>query len=348
MTGSANMSTKMTPDFNRLLTAIQFQEPDRLPLAELWVDPPVKSAFLSGVPEEILDCRKEGYDVEKDIEFWNMAGYDFIRITPRYEFPKSWLNHPEARLSTLKEYEAYPWPAQDRFDYSDIEKAAILLPEGMKIMASPQGGIFEEAWMTMGYENLMMALYENPELVQKVCDSIGATLLEMFKCFSRYDHVGGFWLSDDIAYTEGLILSPEMIRHYFFPWYEQYVAIAKESGKVFFFHSDGDLTPLLDDFIAMGFDAIHPIEPKAMDIIELKKRVGGRLALLGSVDLDFPLSRGKPEDVVQYIKKRIKAVAPGGGFAIGSSNSVTHYVPLENFQAMLDTVKEYGIYPIGI
>ena len=52
----------------------------------------------------------KGYDVEKDIEFWNMAGYDFIRITPRYEFPKSWLNHPEARLSTLEEYEKYPWP----------------------------------------------------------------------------------------------------------------------------------------------------------------------------------------------------------------------------------------------
>ena len=343
---SVQTKINQDPDFNRLLTAIHHAEPDRLPLAELWVDPPVKAAFLGDVSEEILDCRKQGYDVEKDILFWHQAGYDYIRIAPRYEFPKSWLDHPEARLSTMEEYEKYPWPSEEYFDYSDIEKAANFLPDGMKVIASPQGGIYEEGWLTMGYENFMLDLYDNPALIQKVCDSIGAALLKMFERFALYDHVGGFWFSDDIAYTEGLILSSEMIRHYLFPWYEKFTAIAKRSGKVIFFHSDGDLTPLLDDFIAMGFHAIHPIEPKAMDVVELKNRVRGKLALLGSVDLDFPLSRGTPEDVTDYVRKRIRESAPGGGFAIGSSNSVTHYVPLDNYRAMLDTVARYGEYPI--
>ena len=109
---------------------------------ELWIDPSVKSAFIGNTPEEVLDCRKKGYDVEKDIRFWAGAGYDFIRMTPRYEFPKCWLNHPEATLRTLDEYEKYPWPAEAQFDYSDMEKAASLLPPGMKVMASPQWGIF--------------------------------------------------------------------------------------------------------------------------------------------------------------------------------------------------------------
>ncbi len=85
-----------------------------------------------------------------------------------------------------------------------------------------------------------------------------------------------------------------------------------------------------------------------MDVIELKQKVRGRLALIGSVDLDFPLSRGTPVDVVEYVKKRISEAAPGGGFAIGSSNSVTYYVPLDNYWAMLETVQRYGKYPIQV
>ena len=339
---------KPGPDFNRLRSAVSYEEPDRLPLAELWIDPPVKAAFLGDVSAEVLDCRKESYEVQKDLEFWFKAGYDYMRITPLYEFPKSWMHHPDAHLTTLEEYERYPWPDLADIDYSHIERAARHLPQGMQLIASPQGGIFEEAWMVMGYETFMSQLFYSPELIEKVCDSLGRTLLGMFEKFATYPFVGGFWLSDDIAFSESLILSPEMIRKYLLPWYERFAAVAKEHRKMFFFHSDGRIQPMLDDFIAIGFDAIHPIEPKAMDIAEVKKTVKGKLALLGSVDLDFPLSRGSPDGVRSYVKKRIADIAPGGGFAIGSSNSVTHYVPLDNYRAMLDTVARYGGYPITI
>ena len=104
--------------------------------------------------------------------------------------------------------------------------------------------------------------------------------------------------------------------------------------------------PLIDDLIAMKVDAIHPIEPKAWDVAALKEKVKGKLSLLGSVDMDYPLARGTIEEVDEYIKKRIFEVAPGGGFAIGSSNSVAKYIPLTNYKAMLSAVKKYGRYPI--
>jgi len=337
------------PDFNRFLKAIRYEEPDHLPNAELWVDPPVKVAFLGEeIPENELDPRKPEYDVEKDIKFWHKAGYDYIRITPQYEFPKPWLNHPEAKLYSLEDYEKYPWPMEQDFDFSSIERAAQLLPDGMKVIGSAQGGIFEEAWLIMGYERFMEKIFEEPELIKRTCDSLGEALVKMFEKMASYEHVGALWVSDDIAYTEALILSPKMIRDLLLPWYEQMAAVAHRAGKPFIYHSDGDLTPLLEDFIAIGFDAIHPIEPKAMDIVELKSKVKGRLALIGSVDLDFPLSRGKPDDVRDYVKNRIREAAPGGGFAIGSSNSVTHYVPLENYRTMLETVEKFGAYPIHV
>ncbi|MFA4839039.1 MAG: uroporphyrinogen decarboxylase family protein [Candidatus Neomarinimicrobiota bacterium] len=329
------------PDFNRLATAVHYAEPDRLPLAELWVDAEVKATFLGDVSAAELDCREVGFNVAKDIEFWHKAGYDYIRLTPRYEFFQPWLKDTAAA-----DFDEKLDVFVKSIDYSDVEKAEKLLPPGMKVIFAPEGGIFEQAWMNLGYEKFMTDLFENPEYIGRVCNVIGAGVLAMYQKICKSDYVGGFWFSDDIAYTEALIMSPAAIRKYLFPWYERFAQLAKANGKLFFYHSDGNQTPLLDDYIAMGFDAIHPIEPKAWDIAELKKRVHGRLALLGSVDMDYPLVRGTTAEIREYVKKRIIDIAPGGGFAIGSSNSVAKYVPVENYRAMLKAVVDFGQYPI--
>lgn len=328
------------PDFNRLITAIRFSEPDRLPLAELWIDAEIKAAFLEDHSGTEFDCRRKGYDLAQDIRFWLSAGYDYLRLSPRYEFFQNWLKDPRC------DFAENTANFISSIDYSDLDRVAELLPGGMKVIFAAQGGIYEHAWINIGYENFMMGLFDSPEYIRNVCDSLGEALLAMYTRAAACEHVGGLWLSDDIAYTESLILSPEMIRKYLLPWYERFASLAHENNLPFIFHSDGNLIPLINDLIAIGIDAIHPIEPKAMDVVELKKRVQNKLALFGSVDLDFPLSRGTPSDVIKYVKKRIKEVAPGGGFAIGSSNSITTYVPIENYRAMLDTVMKYGKYPI--
>lgn len=330
---------KNEPDFNRLITAVKHQEPDCLPLVELWIDPEVKALFMQDSETE-YDCRKAGFDVHKDIQFWQAAGYDYLRLSPRYEFFQGWLKDPKT------DFQAEMMEFINSIDYSDIEKAVNFLPTGMKVIFAPQGGIYEHAWINIGYENFMMGLFEDPDYIRNICDSLGASLFAMYEKVIRSEHIGAIWLTDDIAYTEALIMSPDVIRKYLFPWYEKYAALAHEHEKLFFFHSDGNQEPLLDDYITMGFDAIHPIEPKAWNVVESKKRLRGKLALLGTVDMDYPLARGTVEEIREYVRQRILEIAPGGGFAIGSSNSVAKYIPDENFRAMLRAVDEFGHYPI--
>jgi uroporphyrinogen decarboxylase len=93
---------------------------------------------------------------------------------------------------------------------------------------------------------------------------------------------------------------------------------------------------------------LHPIEPKAMDIVALKCRYAGRLALMGNLDLAYPLSLGTPQEVATEVKRLLTRVAPGGGYCLGSGNSVPEYVPLANYQAMRETCLEYGGYPIQV
>jgi len=158
--------------------------------------------------------------------------------------------------------------------------------------------------------------------------------------------VKALWLADDIAYTEGLLFSPRIMRKHLFPWYKRIGDVAARYNKPFLFHSDGDLRPILDDLIDCGFNAIQPIEPKAMPIGELKRDYGKKLCLVGNIDLGSTLTLGTPEEVRAEVRDRIRLLAPGGGYCVGSSNSVTNYVPLENFRAMLEATYNYGCYPV--
>jgi uroporphyrinogen decarboxylase len=158
------------------------------------------------------------------------------------------------------------------------------------------------------------------------------------------------WYGDDLAYTESLLVSPKILRKYFFPWMEELAGIAHAAGMPFIMHSDGRLWQVLDDLIALGVNALHPIEAKAMDIYDLKRRYGQKLALFGNVDLGYALTEGTgtPEAIRAEVRQQIRELAPGGGYGLASGAGLTRYVELENFLAMRAALLEYGTYPIRL
>ena len=91
----------------------------------------------------------------------------------------------------------------------------------------------------------------------------------------------------------------------------------------------------MEDLVGCGVTSLHPIEPKAMDIAEVKRRMGGRLAVMGNIDVDL-LTRGSEADIRKRVREVVTVCQPGGGFFLGSGNTVANYVPLDNYLAMLD------------
>jgi len=158
------------------------------------------------------------------------------------------------------------------------------------------------------------------------------------------------WYGDDLAYTESLLVSPKILRKIFFPWVEELAGIAHAAGFPFIMHSDGRLWQVLDDLIALGVNALHPIEPKAMDIYDLKRRYGKKIAIFGNVDLGYALTEGTgtPEAIRAEVRQQIRELAPGGGYGLSSGAGLTRYVELENFLAMREALLEYGTYPIRL
>jgi len=344
------------PNFDRFRTAILRREPDRVPLGDMHADDEVMEAFL-GRPLASLDDR---------IAFWHQAGYDYaclpmgvmyaevvgqeLRRTDldtsyRADHTATWAEEGFGPLATDEGYADYAWP--DPADADIDQFRAVPLPDGMKLLAY-FGKIFTYTWMQMGLTGLSMALYENPDLVARVFRQFGERHMAIFERIIALPNLGGVWIADDMAYAEGMLVNPAILREHVFPWYRRMGAMCRERGLLFIFHSDGDIRPVIPDIIDAGFLAIHPIEPKAMDIRHLKRDYGDRLALIGNLDLKYTLTRGTPSEVRAEVRGLIRDIAPGGGYACGSSNSVTYYVPLENFNAMREATFEFGAYPISL
>jgi uroporphyrinogen decarboxylase len=102
----------------------------------------------------------------------------------------------------------------------------------------------------------------------------------------------------------------------------------------------------MDDIIDdVGIDAKHSFEDTFMPVTEAKRLYGDRIALLGGVDVDF-LCRATVDQVRDYVRNVINLCAPGGGYALGTGNSVANYIPVENYLTMLDEGRRCGTYPL--
>ena len=152
------------------------------------------------------------------------------------------------------------------------------------------------------------------------------------------------WTADDIAFKNGLLLSPKMFRERILPHVRK---VAESITIPWIFHSDGNLTAVLDDLVDLGIAGLHPVEPAAMDIRALQRRYGKRLCLVGNVDV-HTLGAGTPAQVEAEVLGLLRDVAPAGGYILSSGNSLASYCRVENIRVMVEAISRYGEYPIGI
>ncbi len=345
------------PDFDRLQTALFGGQPDRVPLLELSIADSVMEKFLGQPVKEISDR----------IEFFQKAGYDYIKLSPKIDMnpgkirpregerisastevtaERNWHASGQGIITTIEEFENFRWPKPEEVDYSDFEQVQKFLPDNMKIIGQ-YGDIFTWTWDFMGFETFSFALIDNPELVKLIFNKIGSIVLSLFETIVTFDHIGALFYSDDIAINTGLFVSPQVYRTYLFPWMKKIGDLCKQYDIPFIYHTDGDIWAVLDDLKACGVNALQPIEPQAMDIVELKQKRGKEFCLVGNVDVDL-LARGHKEQIMEQVKRLLKHVAPGGGYCLGSGNTVPEYVPVENYVTMIETADRYSNYPIDI
>ncbi len=351
---------KIKPDFERYMTALRCEQPDRVPLGDWHVDRLPKEKFLG----------KKIATLQDEVEFWHRAGFDFVTASSGILEPvrapegmttkgeavhteygdrvsREWAQEHEGVIRDWESFEKFTWPTVDDFDLSKWDVFDKILPSGMKAVFL-LGKIYTTVWMYMGAETFFNALRNNEELIGAMFEKVGRLQYETFLRVIEHPCVGAVLNPDDIAHNTGLLVDPKHLRKHLFPWYKKMGDVCRDKGLGFIFHSDGNCTEAMDDLVECGYHAFNPIQPNAMDIDAVKQKWGDKLCLIGNLNLDSTLTLGTVEDVRAEVYERIRTIAPGGGYMVASSNSVTDYVPLANMKAMFEATFEFGRYPINL
>jgi len=220
--------------------------------------------------------------------------------------------------------------------------------DGPYIIPSFQG-FFEHSWQPFGFETFSRLLFEQPDFIKRVLDDVEDFLNQIIEIMVNKYSVGLIMYYDDHGFKSGPIISPRHFKQLIFPKIKKLVKKCHDNGAKVILHSCGNVNKLLPQIIDAKFDALNPLEPSAsMDIFQIHKDHGDKLALIGNVDTIDLLAKGTPKQVEEYVKKEIKIIGPGGGLIIASSHSINPGISFENYKTMIDTTKKYGKYPIKI
>ena len=153
----------------------------------------------------------------------------------------------------------------------------------------------------------------------------------------------------DFSDSTGPMVSPQSIRKIFLPGMKRISDFVHRSGVRVMSHNCGNNWKIMDILIEAGYEAYQSIQSKTadMDLKRLKERYGNKMPLWGGINLEN-LIEGTPEENREDVIYALKYAAPGGGFILGTSNSVAYGSQYDNYMAALDTLHKYGSYPIKI
>ena len=110
-------------------------------------------------------------------------------------------------------------------------------------------------------------------------------------------------------------------------------------------HTDGAVSPILDDLAAIGMDVFNPVQPNVPghDPQELKDNVGERLAFWGAIDQQYLLPQGTAEAIEADVAEKIRILGAGGGYMCSPAHIVQADVSMENVETFIAAVKKNGV-----
>ncbi|GMU20727.1 MAG: hypothetical protein AMXMBFR13_08230 [Phycisphaerae bacterium] len=348
------------PDVGRVLTVLRRGRPDRVPLLELKLDEEVRSA-LAGEPlvswwaREVPERRRHA--IRQFVRLMHRLGYDAFWLPTNVPFrfttdaaadtaglsrgDRAWQSESAGPIQSWRDFEAYPWPTLADIDFGPAEEVARVLPDGMGCIGFCNG-VFEWSSWLMGLEPFALAIYDQPDLLRALVDRVGGLIEEVFKVWSQREQMVALWSGDDMGFKTATLISPQHLREYILPWHRRYAEIAHAQGKPYILHSCGNVREIMPDLVEdVRIDAKHSFEDTIQPVEEFHRLWHRRVAAIGGLDVDL-LARGTEADVVRRTESILAVCAPTGGYAAGSGNTVTNYVPIDNYLAMVETVHRYN------
>ena len=347
----------------RVLTAVQHKEPDRVPLFYRDV-PEVNARLLKELNLPDSEALMRHLDIDfrwvapeyvgpslgeaKSSRIKNILGVEFYYV-PFSDSGGYWeaAAHPLADWEEPAALDDYPWPSPDWFDYSTL-KDQIKKHENYAIMTAPgyaTPGVLDAVQSLCGVEKAWGDMLINPKffeaLVQKLLDFYLPFVEKMLEAAGG--KIDFFRVGDDFGTQRAPLIAPEVYRGLMKPALKALTEVAKRHGAYCYLHSCGAVRPLISELIDTGFDVLDPLQVKAAGMVpsELKAEFGERLCFSGGVDEQELLPKGTSQQVKEGVYSLLDVMAPGGGFFIGPTHNFQVDIPTENIVAMYEAARDW-------
>jgi uroporphyrinogen decarboxylase len=301
----------------RILKTLNFEEPDRPPHFEIMFELE-KEAFGLQFPNRAIwsTC-----SLSKKQRLIAVCMEIYVRIVERY------------RWDALAVF----WPWSDPDGVIAARKTF-----GNRILIGSIVG--DTTWSIENMRDWMqfsLDLVDHPERIHAAAEE--KTLRAMTN-FDRLIDAGAEFIHivNDVAFNQGPFISPRQFSEFVAPYLARQVQHIKERGALPFVHTDGNIMPILDDYLSLGAACFQSVDPMAgMDIAEMKRRCHRRMALMGNVQCSL-LQDGPKEAIRHSALYCLENASPGGGYIFGTSNTIFAGMPLDNYEYMLSVYDEFN------
>lgn len=359
----------MTPR-QRYLATLAHQKPDQVPL-EMSVRPEVMTRlqkhYKVDTGEEVLkilqadNCRwgspiVKYADFEKRVN--GQRGGRGVIVHDERTFEDAWgvveragsdgkyLEWVDGPLVKTDDLDSFAWPDESCVldDPTLAGRVAKFKADGYWVIGG--GGVhpFKQSWHMRGFENFLCDYIANPQFVEAMYERF----LRFNLAICRKSAAAGvdmieYW--GDVAMQDRMIVPPEQWRRLDKPMWTRLIRetrLVKPDMK-FFFHSDGDVRPIIGDIIECGFDILNPIQPECVNPGLIKQQWGDKVTLDGGGSVQRTLPRGTVADVRREVDFLMTTCAYNGGFILRPSNVSPYDTPVENVVAFYEMARDYDL-----
>lgn len=361
-------SIPVVPDWEGFVRCLRREgTPERTHFIELIIDGEVQDLICQRFG--LLDGLNPGdpfFKYQRQIALRSFLGYDYVVIPGsvgesldsalvrdnlvtvdtaalQRQGGRSYVNEHRGPISTWEEFETYPWPDPASYTTRALEWFQENLPDNMCMIGGLVGSIYENISFLMGYETLCYALHEQRDLVAAVSKKLVEMYLAELERILQFDRVKVIWGSDDLGFKTSTLISPKDLREFVLPGHRKLAQRAHAAGRLYLMHCCGKLDVIMEDLLEdVRIDGKHSFEDTIEDVCDVKARFGSRMALLGGIDVDF-LCRASEAEIRQRVRHTLSCCLPGGGFCLGTGNTVANYIPVENYLIMLDEGRRFRL-----
>lgn len=285
---------------------------------------PVNTGLCGGYPETVLEDTPEH-------RLWRDGLGRTMKLPKGYATLALPLDYPVRDMHDWLRLKPWYQFSQDRFADDWLATAQSCLHAGKVLCVGIPGG-FDEPRQLMGEEALCLAFYEQPELIHDMLDTFADTACKVLDRVTSAIPVDLLFVHEDMAGKSGPLVGPSQVRQFIAPYYRRVWNLLHARGtRLFDQDSDGDMNPVIDEFLDAGVNCMHPMEPAAgMDIVKVHEKYGQRLAVYGGIDKH--VLRKSTDAIDAELEYKLPPMIRTGGCVLALDHRIPNGTPLAHYR----------------